>query len=37
MELRTDETEVYLIQKKKLFVKGKNFWSYCVGIIELLI
>lgn len=33
-KLRNDETEVYLIEEKKLFVKGKNFWSYCVGIIE---
>ncbi len=25
---------VYLIEAKALFVKGKNFWVYAVGIIE---
>ena len=33
-KLRTDETSVYLIEEKKLFVKGKHFWLYCVGIME---
>lgn len=33
-KLRGDITNVYLIEEKKLFVKGKNFWVYCVGIIE---
>lgn len=26
--------DVYAIECKQLFVKGKHFWVYCVGIIE---
>jgi len=33
-KLRTDKTDVYLIGSTKLFVKGKYFWVYCMGIIE---
>ena len=32
--LQGDEMDVYVIEHKKLFVKGKHFWVYCVGIIE---
>lgn len=33
-KLQDMETSVFLIEEKKLFVKGKHFWVYCVGIIE---
>lgn len=33
-KLHDDSTDVFLIEEKKLFVKGKHFWVYCVGIIE---
>lgn len=30
--LNGNSTEVLLIDETKLFVKGKHFWVYCVGI-----
>lgn len=33
-KLREEETNVFLIESKKLFVKGKHIWVYCVGIVE---
>lgn len=33
-ELQGEKILVFLIESKKLFVKGKYFWVYAVGIIE---
>ncbi|ROP61618.1 hypothetical protein EDF81_0089 [Enterobacter sp. BIGb0383] len=33
-KLREEEIDVYLIESKKLFIKGKHIWAYCVGIVE---
>ena len=33
-ELHGEVLNVFLIESKQLFVKGKNFWVYAVGIIE---
>jgi len=33
-ELQGEVLPVFLIESKKLFVKGKHFWVYAVGIIE---
>lgn len=33
-ELQGEKMPVFLIESKKLFVKGKHFWVYAVGIIE---
>ncbi|WP_312282560.1 hypothetical protein [Pseudescherichia sp.] len=32
--LQGEGMDVYAIECKQLFVKGKHFWVYCVGIIE---
>lgn len=33
-KLQGESLAVYLIESKQLFVKGKHYWAYCVGIIE---